>query len=438
MLRCQNKGSNAPSTLTAFASAPEDACPTNGRETRVYQIEKNSLQGLFTLLPIEDVHYGAGCVSGLEAALAQRGITRALLITGQTLATRTRLVDRVLACAGGRIAGVFHETVQHVHRGSVLRATEQARTIGADGIVSFGGGTPNDTGKAVVLALAQDARDPADLDLLRVKFEYPATVEIPSITGRALPMIAISTTLSGGEFTHFAGITDEVRKVKDLYIDKQLAAKAVFLDAELTLETPLWLWLSSGMRAVDHCVEALCSTNAHPFTDALAIHSLRLLNRYLRECRAEPTDLTARTQAHVAAWMSVCGLANVNLGLSHGIGHQLGARNNVPHGVTSCVMMVPTMEYNKAHVGTRQAWIAEAMGVELAGLAPEAAAAAGREAVRRLILDLDLPHRLRDVGVTPDDFPALAADALEDLIVASNPRPVRDVEEVKALLASAY
>lgn len=404
----------------------------------MYQLEKTPLQGLFTLLPIEDVHYGPGCISGLEAALARRGIGRALLITGHTLATRTDLVDRVLACAGGRIAAVFHETVQHVHRGSVLRATDQARAIGADGIVSFGGGTPNDTGKAVVLALAQDVREPADLDRARVKFEYPATVDVPPITGPALPMVAVSTTLSGGEFTHFAGVTDEVRKVKDLYIDKQLAAKAVFLDAELTLQTPPWLWLSSGMRAVDHCVEALCSTNAHPFTDALAIHSLRLLNRYLRECKADPTDLAARTQVQVAAWMSVCGLANVNLGLSHGIGHQLGARNDVPHGVTSCVMMVPTMEFNKDHVGTRQAWIAEAMGVELAGLAPAAAAAAGREAVRRLVADLELPQRLRDVGVTPDDFAALAADALEDLIVASNPRPVRDVAEVEALLASAY
>jgi len=251
-------------------------------------------------------------------------------------------------------------------------------------------------------------------------------------------MFAVSTTLSGGEFTHFAGVTDEQRKVKDLYIDKKLAARAVFLDAELTLDTPPWLWLSTGMRSVDHCVEALCSTNAHPFTDGLASHALGLLNCYLRECKASPDDLTARTQAHLAAWMSVCGLANVNLGLSHGIGHQLGARNNVPHGVTSCVMMAPTMDYNQAHVGTRQAWIAQAMGVDISALAPAAAAAAGRDAVRRLVRDLELPHRLREVGVERADFPALAVDALEDLIVATNPRPVRGVDDVIALLESAY
>jgi alcohol dehydrogenase class IV len=412
------------------------------RVNGVYLIDDDlpgrALRGVFTQLPIEDVHYGAGCIDSLGDALAARGIRRALLITGHTLATRTNLVDRVRECAGGRIAGIFHETIQHVHRASVLRAAERARAIGADGIVSFGGGTPNDTGKAVVLALAQDIRDAGGFERARVKYSYPSTVDVPPVTGEALPMIAVSTTLSGGEFTHFAGVTDEVRKVKDLYIDRKLAARAVFLDAELTRETPQWLWLSSGIRAVDHCVEAICSTNAHPFTDALAFHALGLLGNGLRACKADPADLGARTQAQLAAWMSVCGLANVNLGLSHGIGHQLGARNDVPHGVTSCVMMVPTMEFNRDHVGTRQAWIAQALGERIEGLAPGVAAAAGREAVRRLIEDLELPHRLRDVGVTPADFPALAADALEDLIVATNPRPVRDVADVEALLASAY
>jgi len=404
----------------------------------VFPIDHPALTGVFTLLPIEDVHHGPGAIAGLAGALERRGITRALLITGRTLATRTPLVERVRAAAGGRIAAVFDDTIQHVHRASVLRAAALAREIGADGIVSFGGGTPNDTGKAVVMALADDLRRPADFDRLRVKFSYPDQLDVPAIAGDALPMIAISTTLSGGEFTHFAGVTDEARKVKDLYIDRKLAARAVFLDAELTLETPLWLWLSTGMRAVDHCVEALCSSTAHPFVDALASHALSELNRTLRRCKRAPDDLHARTQAQIAAWMSVCGLANVNLGLSHGIGHQLGARNDVPHGYTSCVMMGAVMEFNRDHVSARQAWIARCMDVDVAGLAPDAAAAAGRDAVCRLVQDLGLPSRLRDVGVSREDFPALARDALEDLIVATNPRPVRGVDDVVAVLERAY
>lgn len=404
----------------------------------MYDVAKAPLDGVFTFLPIENVHYGPGSVAGLAGALEAAGVSRALLVTGNTLATRTALVEQVRAAAGGRIAAVFHESVQHVHRDSVMRAVARAREVDADAVVSFGGGSPNDTAKAVVLALAERFGDAADFDRRRVRFTYPSTVEIPAVEGEALPMFAVSTTLSGGEFTHFAGVTDPVRRVKDLYIDRKLAARAVFLDAELTLETPPWLWLSSGMRAVDHCVEALCSTNAHPFTDALASRALTMLGRYLRECRDDGADLVARTQAQVAAWMSVCGLANVNLGLSHGIGHQLGARNDVPHGHTSCVMMGTVMDYNRDHVGTRQAWIAELLGVDVRGLDAADAARAGREAVVGLVRDLGQPTRLRDVGVGPDDFPAIAKDAMEDLIVATNPRPVGSVEEVIDLLHRAW
>lgn len=402
------------------------------------ELVKKNLLGCFTLLPIEAVHYGAGSVAGLQASLASSGVQRALLITGNTIATRTDLVERVKVAAGGRIAGVFHETIQHVSRESVLRAAEQAREMGADGIVSLGGGTPNDTGKAVLMALAENFRTPADFDRVRVKFEYPSSVEVPAIKGQTLPMMAVSTTLSAGEFTHFAGVTDTARQVKDLYIDRKLAARAVVLDPELTLDTPLWLWLSTGMRAVDHCVESLCSTNSHPFTDALATQALSMLARYLRECHADPKDLSARTHAHVAAWMSVCGLANVNLGLSHGIGHQLGARSNVPHGITSCVMMYPVMNWNSIYVSPRQADIARALGVDTTGMDLGESAASGREAVLQLVKDLDLPWRLQDVGVARDEFAALAKDAMDDLIVATNPRPVNSVDDVIAVLESAW
>lgn len=404
----------------------------------MYEPAKTDMQGVFTFLPIEDVHYGPGCAGMLGAALEQHGVEKALLIASNSLATKTPLVDRLQESADGRIADVFHETVQHVHRGSVLRAAEHARSIGADGIVTFGGGTPNDTGKAVLLALAEGIEDHDGFDASRIRYEYPATLEIPPVGGDTVPLVAVSTTLSAGEFTHFIGITDEQRKVKDLYLDKKLAGRAVFLDPELTLETPMWLWLSTGMRSVDHCVEAICSTTAHPFTDALAIRALSMLDRYLRECMRDPDDLVARTQAHIAAWMSVCGLANVTLGLSHGIGHQLGARNDVPHGHTSCVMLNPTMEFNQGHVGDRQVWIAEAMGVDVSTMSVEDASAAGREAILKLVKELEQPHRLRDVGVEPSDFPAIAKDALEDLIVATNPRPVSSPDEVVELLQSAY
>lgn len=399
---------------------------------------KKDLEAPFMLLPMEDVVCGAGLTSTLSQYLANHGVERAMIITGNTLANKTDLVDRIEEYAGGRVAHVYSSSKQHVPRSSVLEAAQLAREINADGLISFGGGSPNDTAKAVAIALAEDIRDVGEFDRVRIKFQYPDQLEIPPVSGECPPIFAIPTTLSAGEFTHFAGITDEERQVKDLYIDKKLTAKTVFLDPELTLATPQWLWLSSGMRSVDHCIEALVSSTAHPFTDGLGAHALKMLTRFLRECHADPSDMTARLQAQVASWMSVCGLANVTLGLSHGIGHQLGARCGVPHGHTSCVMMPSTMRFNAEHTQERLRWVAELMGVDTSDMNDAEASAAAADAVLTLTKDLEQPWRLRDVGVSRDDFQAIAQDALQDLIVATNPRPIGSTDEIIALLESAY
>lgn len=395
------------------------------------------IKSTFQLLPMEKVLSGAGCVASLAGLLAGHNVSRALLVTGRTLGASPYL-DRIREAAGGRIAGVFAETVQHVHRPAVLAAAEAARAIGADAVISFGGGSPNDTAKGVLLALAEDIRSEADFDRHMIEFRYPDHLVVPEMRGRALPMFAIPTTLSAGEFTHFIGITDPVRQVKDLTIDRQLTAKAVILDPELTLATPEWLWLSSGMRAVDHCIEALQSITAHPFTDALGAHALGLLYRHLPASKADPSNVAIRTQLQIAAWMSVAGLANVTLGLSHGIGHQLGARLDVPHGHTSCVMMHHTMRFNRSHASRRQAWIAQLLGVDVRNLSDEQAAISAADAVEQFTRELGLPTRLRDVGVTPHDFAGIAADAMLDMIVATNPRPVRSEAEVVGLLEMAW
>ena len=195
----------------------------------------------------------------------------------------------------------------------------------------------------------------------------------------------------------------------------------------------------SGLWSIDHCIEAMCSNTHQPFTDALAYRALNMLTRYLRDCKADPNDLAARGQCMVAAWMSVCGLASVTLGLSHGIGHQLGARCDVPHGETSAVMMQHVMEFNRSVNATQQAWVAESMGVDIAGMSDEEAAVAAKNEVVKLVRDdLGLPWRLRDVGVTEDDYDGIAKDALEDLIVASNPRRVESREQVIELLRKAW
>ena len=401
-------------------------------------VTKKDLAGQFAMLPMDDVFFGSGSINNLSTVLDNYGIQRAVIITGNSLA-KTPLLKNIETLMGARCAGVFSETSQHVPRETVIAAANFARTKNADAIISFGGGTPNDTAKAVLICIAEGITKTEQLDSMRIKFEYPDKLEIPSLNSDPLPMFAIPTTLSAGEFTFFVGVTDTNRKVKDLYLDKRITAKAVFLDPELTLETPERLWLGTGIRAIDHCIEAMCSTTSQPFTDALAYRALNMLVQYLRETKSNPNDLAARGQCMVAAWMSVCGLASVALGLSHGIGHQLGARCNVPHGETSAVMMHNVMEFNRAETMAQQAWVAEAMGVDISNLNQEEAATAAAHEVLTLVRDdLKLPWRLRDVGVTENDFDGIARDALEDLIVASNPRKVESISQVVELLKSSW
>jgi NAD(P)-dependent dehydrogenase (short-subunit alcohol dehydrogenase family) len=235
-----------------------------------------SLSGTFRMPALDTLHYGSGSVTVLPAELARLGVTRALVVTGRSIATGTDLVGRVRSLLGDRCAGVFAESRQHVPRSSVLAAVEAARAEGADGIVSLGGGSPIDTAKAVALCLAEDVRQEADLDPLRLR-TVAGMVHRPAVAVRAVPHVSLSTTLSAAEFTGIVGITDPGRGCKDLYAADSLAPQVAFLDADLTLPTPVWLWGSTGMRAVDHCIETLCSIRPHPFADALCVRALRML-----------------------------------------------------------------------------------------------------------------------------------------------------------------
>jgi alcohol dehydrogenase class IV len=299
----------------------------------------NAPNGTFAGIPIDAVHFGQGAIGRLGQVTAAYGIERALIVTSRSIAQRPNLIGPLLDQLGSRQAGLFAETEAHVPRATVLSAARIARDVDADGIISFGGSTAHDTAKGVALALAEGVRDVGGFDPYAIRFDYPNGRVVPRLAGTTIPHLAVSTTLSAGEFTDIAGITNEATGEKDLYQDRRLACRAIFLDPDVTCATPEWLWLSSGVKAIDHCLEAYLSVSAQPMTDALALHAFRTLFYGLRKTKCDPVDRAARGNCQVAAWMSVAGLANVSLGLSHGIGHQLGGIAHVPHGYTSCITL---------------------------------------------------------------------------------------------------
>jgi maleylacetate reductase len=198
----------------------------------------------------------------------------------------------------------------------------------------------------------------------------------------------------------------------------------------MTLATPMRLLLTTGMKAVDHAAERLASLKSNPYNDAVSSLALRLLSQGLRSAKRDPADIDARAQLQYGAFMSMCGsAAGVAVGIGHAIGHALGAHCSVPHGETSCVMLPAVMRWNAGSNPDRQALISTAMG------RPDDGAAG---ALAELVADLVLPTRLRDVGVTRQDFGPIACKALGDILVKNNPRLVRSAADIEEILELAW
>lgn len=390
----------------------------------------------FTMPRIDSVHYGAGAFEGIGELVERVGGTRAFVLQSSSLVgspAEATLRSRL----GDRLAGVYASIPQHVPRGAVLEAAAAARSSGADCVISLGGGTPIDCAKAVTLCMATGAGTPDALDRYRARFTYPSTFEVPDIPGTLVPHIAVPTTLSGGEHTAVAGITDESTHHKGLYTAPGLVPAAIVLDPVVTVGTPDWLWAASGMRAVDHAVESMLSSRAMPFIDALALEALRLLTANLAHSSRHPDDQDARTNCLLASWLSIFGLTNVGAGLSHGIGHQLAAEFDLVHGVTSAIMLPLVMKFTAAQTSPALRRVAEAMGTDTSGLDDAAAAEAAAATMREFIATLDVPHTLSAVGANRARLAAVARAAMDDYAVAACPRPVTQ-DDLESLLAAAW
>ena len=145
-----------------------------------------------------------------------------------------------------------------------------------------------------------------------------------------IPNFAIPTTLSASEFTSIAGTTSSQDNIKYKFSHLNMTPSQVFLDPIFTIDTPEWLWTSTGIRAVDHAVETLYSPNPNPINTNLALQALKNLYHYLPLTKAHPYNLEFRLECQLGAWMSLFSIVNIKLGLSHSIGHQLGALYNIP------------------------------------------------------------------------------------------------------------
>jgi alcohol dehydrogenase class IV len=378
----------------------------------------------------ERVIYGRPAAEALSDEVRRAGAQRVFVTTTRSIANGA-LVGRIVAALGERFAGKFDAIAAHSPREAVVAGAEALRASRADLVVAVGGGSVIDATKVMLLAIWRGARSVQELSALAgVRGGAHSEASAWSADPQPLRMIAIPTTLSAAEFFTSAGVTDVQRHVKQMYSHPLAVPKAVILDPAATLETPIDLLLSTGMRAVDHAVEGWCSVRAAPIADACNRESMRLLADSLARIRRDASDLQARSLAQHGMWLSrIATMAGIPYGASHGIGYLLGGGRGIPHGITSCVTLPAVLSWNASVGAPRQAQVSELF---------DGAGEPAGEVLRRFVASLGQPVRLRDVGIARDELPAIAAAWDGTGPIATNPRPVRGKEDLLEILEIAY
>src|SRR6266480_2072163 len=322
------------------------------------------MKGDFIYSNPRTIHWGAGSVSHLESELARLSAERPVLVTTRSL------LSSLDSLSIKHVATVL--IAQHAPMSQIDTGVKDASSADADAIVSYGGGSAIDAAKIISVRLANGG-------------------------GRALPHIAIPTTLSVAELAAGAGFTNEAGDKAGMRDPRQLVETVIY-DAELTLRTPMQLWLSTGIRALDHAVEGFLAPGEHPFNDVMALEAIRRLFDSLPRAKSAPEDAGIRTENQLAAWFSFTLPGASAAGLSHMMGKQIGARHDIPHGVTSCLLLPHVMRYLAGRMPARMGLLSQAMGGSPADM------------VQELITSLGLPQHIADFGIGEPDLSRAASE----------------------------
>lgn len=350
----------------------------------------NPLSGLWKPnVPLQRLHYGPDTVSEYLLECLPSPSSKAFIITGNSLATRTPLIQKVEELLGTKHhAGTFSKIGQHAPEKDLNQATDAVhadRSI--DTIISIGGGSPIDSAKAI-------------------------SFKVNEAVGQLLYHISVPTTLSAAECTPFAAYTGP-DGIKRTITRPDLSPNVVIYDPVFATETPQDLWLSTGFRAMDHSIELLYHPQATEMPCRQLCHqATALLFEYLPKSKANPKDYDIMTRLMLAAYASL-GFIGTNiagpLGLSHTMGYALGSPYGIGHGFTSCLTLGHVVKL-KAQDPANAAQIARALpftGGSRTGDDKADAIMVG-DKILKLVEDLGLKRNLTDLGVEKDQVPTIA------------------------------
>ena len=352
--------------------------------------------------------FGAGSLGQLPAVVKSIGARRAMLVT-----TAGRLAspdgERVVQLLGRNLETTFSEVESHVPVPLVQQAVLQARRDAVDVVVSFGGGSCADLGKAVCFFLEQEAGMPGATHLDRP----------------VLPHVSIPTTYSGAELTPFFGMTDPATRQKQGAGGPTSSPVVAIYDPDLTASTPPRVLAETGMNALAHCVEAAYSPHRTPEAEAIALAGARTIHSALPAVVRDPSNALARTAMFEGAALAGRSLLNASMGVHHGLSQLVGGRTGIPHGLANAILLTHSIAFNAETVPDEVGRLSSALGSEAAG------------AVDALRADIGLPGSLSEVGVEEADLDAVARLSQSNANVGRNPRPVSE-DDARTILQAAY
>ena len=367
---------------------------------------------------------GAAETVGLEAR--RLGATLAFVVSDPTL-HKLGVTDRILALLSAQEiqTRVYTELEFEPSAGSVGPAAAAARDARCDLVVGLGGGTTLDTAKAVAL-------------LMRNEGSVEDYLGIGLARQRGVPSILMATTAgTGAEITPNALFLVPAVREKRAVVSPHIIPDVAIVDPLLTHTVSPAVTAATGMDALSHAVEAYTSLNASPTTDLYALEAIRLIGAHLRTAVANGNDEAAREGMARASMYAGIAIGNAGTNIVHALAYPLQGQHRVTHGIANSLLLPYGMEFNALSNLPKFAAVAEALGEPMAGLSPRSAAAKSAEACRLLSMDVGIPQRLREVGITGEHLPALADGVMKvTRLLANNPRQVRP-EDALAILERA-
>ena len=369
--------------------------------------------------------FGRGAVNELVPEVLRRGYGKALIVTDAQLVS-CGIVEKVTSKldAAELEYQIFDEVMPNPTIAVVQRGLAAFDASGADYLIAIGGGSPQDTCKAIGIISANPV------------FEDVRSLEGVSPThSPSVPILAIPTTAgTAAEGTINYVITDEENRRKFVCVDPHDIPLVAFIDADMMDGMPASLKAATGVDALTHAIEGYITRGAWELTDTLHLKAIEIIARSLRNSVAGQPE--AVEDMALGQYVAGMGFSNVGLGLVHGMAHPLGAFYNTPHGVANAILLPHVMRYNAAYTGEKYRQIAQAMGADVAHATLEQAREAAIQAVEALNRDVGIPASLKEVGAREEDISDLAQAAFDDVCTGGNPREAK-LEEIKALYRQA-